>query len=391
MSRLPDNASALLRAHDLPATALEETGLAWPDLMAIRDKYVRDMPRLTNVLNYFAEALRSIDKVYSVRACLKDPDELVADIIRKKKDEPNLEITSNNYNERITDLISLRAQYLFKEDWAAIHEALVTSWDLYDKPTASIRESDPAGVVSFFEEKNCTVVRHPSGYRAVRYVLKSQPAKELFLAELQVRTVLEEGWSEIDRSIRYPNGQDNPVLSQLMGLFERLAAGADEVGAFARNLKDELSRRGREHERMVAELHDRIQSLGISPQEKHDLEQRLNRLNQYAQRSLHVRSPRPSAANSQKSTTSVTPRIGVPAQDGVYSSLSQANIEPELGPTFREEVMGSLDKVLSSSVELSEAASAQEARTRLETEPLRPQPKDTATPQPSEVPHNNGS
>ena len=78
----------------------------------------------------------------------------------------------------------------------------------------------------------CQIVRHPFGYRSVHYLLALKPSKNLMVAELQVRTIFEEAWSEIDHHIRYPYQADNPILGNYLEIFNRLAGSADEMGSF---------------------------------------------------------------------------------------------------------------------------------------------------------------
>jgi putative GTP pyrophosphokinase len=51
-----------------------------------------------------------------------------------------------------------------------------------------------------------------------------------------VRTIFEEGWSEIDHRIRYPNFSDNPLVNYFLTIFNRLSGSADEMGGFVKGL-----------------------------------------------------------------------------------------------------------------------------------------------------------
>ena len=59
--------------------------------------------------------------------------------------------------------------------------------------------------------------------------------------EMQVRTVFEEAWSEIDHIIRYPYDVNNPILNEYLSIFNRIVGSADEMGTFIKNLKIQLS------------------------------------------------------------------------------------------------------------------------------------------------------
>ncbi len=55
-------------------------------------------------------------------------------------------------------------------------------------------------------------------------------------SEIQVRTIFEEGWSEIDHKVRYPNFMDNKLVSYFLTIFNRMSGSADEMGTFVNDL-----------------------------------------------------------------------------------------------------------------------------------------------------------
>jgi putative GTP pyrophosphokinase len=108
-------------------------------------------------------------------------------------------IDIKTYSRMITDLVGVRALHLFKEDWHIIHDFIVHTWDLQKKPVANICEGDHEEFINRFKEKGCMIHRHPFGYRSVHYVVAFSPSRvESTMVEIQVRTLLEEAWSEID-------------------------------------------------------------------------------------------------------------------------------------------------------------------------------------------------
>jgi putative GTP pyrophosphokinase len=83
------------------------------------------------------------------------------------------------------------------------------------------------------------------GYRSVHYILDSSLTKKTRKVELQVRTIFEEGWSEVDHKIRYPRISDDKVLSQYLTDFNLLAGLADSMSDFVFVLKGVASRNGK--------------------------------------------------------------------------------------------------------------------------------------------------
>lgn len=277
--------TTFFKTYNLEEDVLDKTGLVWADLEAIYADHLSNTQTLESTADYVAARLRQVNEVHSLKIRIKDPEHLIEKIIRKKSDDPSLEFTLDNYREKVTDLIGVRALHLFKEDWSEIHDFIARTWQLYEKPTANVRKGDSEEYTQQFVEKGCRINEHKFGYRSVHYLLVSQPAKEQYITEVQVRTIFEEGWSEIDHRIRYPYDLGNAVLTQLSAIHNRLAGSADEIGSFIKFLKKELRTREEQfsqaiekHDKTVAELNDYFQKLEISNKEKKELEQRVRSL-----------------------------------------------------------------------------------------------------------------
>ena len=89
---------------------------------------------------------------------------------------------------------------------------------------------------------NCEIIVREHGYRSVHYLIQTQSeTREKLFVEMQVRTVFEEAWSEIDHIIRYPYDVDNPILNDYLSIFNRIVGSADEMGTFIKNLKPTVS------------------------------------------------------------------------------------------------------------------------------------------------------
>jgi putative GTP pyrophosphokinase len=158
-------------------------------------------------------------------------------------------------------LIGLRALHLFKEEWHIIHKYIKTNWDLNGNPIANYREGDTESYVKKFEEEGCDIKKHKFGYRSIHYIVETKPAKNKYFAEIQVRTIFEEAWSEIDHRIRYPYDQENRIFGQFVLILNRLAGSADEMGSFILNLQHELERLQEGHKRAIDEKDNIINNL----------------------------------------------------------------------------------------------------------------------------------
>jgi GTP pyrophosphokinase len=281
---LPDQDDFLAK-HRFSPEQFESTGLDWKDLAAIHAAHVADIPELEATAGYISQRLRQLPEVHSLKLRVKDPEHLVAKIIRKKIEDNSRVITPETYSDEISDLIGIRAMHLFKEQWAPIHDFVTSTWDLKEQPIAYVREGDAESVLKHFERSGCQVKHHSQGYRSVHYLITSQPAKTKYTTELQVRTVFEEAWSEIDHLIRYPGLSDDPLLANSLAMFNRLAGFADEMGTFIHALRDYLAEhaakmRGAEAQlnQKETELKKAIDDLKISDAEKEKLQARVAEL-----------------------------------------------------------------------------------------------------------------
>ena len=263
----------------------ESANISWKMLSAIYDDYLTIRDNLESTGNDIAARLRKLDTVHSLRIRIKDPEHLIEKIIRKKCEDNNLKITLNNYRDKITDLIGVRALHLFKEDWGLIHDFIEENWEFQEEPTANVRKGDSDKFINKFKEKGCKINEHKFGYRSVHYIVKSSPTKQMHLTEIQVRTIFEEGFSEIDHQIRYPYHQDNIILANYLAIFNRLAGSADEMGSFVKILKGELDENDQkieqllnEKEKLTGTLKSSLAKLEIAQEEKDTYQRDLDQL-----------------------------------------------------------------------------------------------------------------
>lgn len=235
-----DDLNSFLVKFEISEKDFESTNLKWEDLQSIKKDYKKIKKELHLIARYIEEKLHTLDIVHSVRYRIKDSEHLLAKIIRKKIEDPKREITIHNYKSSITDLIGIRAIHLFKEDWVFIHKFIEDNWDLHEQPLAYIREGDAGPCVEEYKNYKCDIKLHPHGYRSVHYLIQSRPGRDPYVAEIQVRTIFEEGWSEIDHTIKYPNSITDPLLNKFLDTFNVLAGNSDQMGSFVRRLKDDL-------------------------------------------------------------------------------------------------------------------------------------------------------
>ncbi len=89
----------------------------------------------------------------------------------------------------------------------------------------------------FFEGLEIEVQVKESFYTSVHYLIKPREDSPI-CCELQVRTLFEEIWGEVEHSINYPDKTSNiPCREQLLVLAKLVGAGSRLVDSIYRSLK----------------------------------------------------------------------------------------------------------------------------------------------------------
>ncbi|MEM5511840.1 addiction module component [Pseudoalteromonas sp. AS84] len=234
-----------------------ECALDWELIQSIGADHQSKIDDLEDLAESYAKTIQRFAKVHSVRWRVKDPEHLMEKIVRKTTkgsgsyNKKYINISVDNYSTKITDLIGIRALHLFKQDCVEIINSLEERWKKSEKITAYIREGDSK---EDYKDRTAWVVKeHKAGYRSIHFVFSTSPHKSKVFTEVQVRTIFEEGWSEIDHKIRYPNFSDNKDIITFLNIFNRLAGSADEMGSFVKALSTMIQDRDAEVKKLENE------------------------------------------------------------------------------------------------------------------------------------------
>lgn len=267
-----------LKKYNISESEFSRSKLKWAELMKIFEDHSLKEKSQINISNYIFENLTELNAVHSIRRRIKDPEHLIEKIIRKSLANPELETTIENYTEKITDLIGVRILHLYKDDWIEIHQKILSTWNTVEKPTANIRKGDNEDV---YINNGCEIREHKYGYRSVHYLIEFPSTKDSKdIVEIQVRTLFEEAWSEIDHNIRYPYDIDNPILAGYLVVFNSLAGSADQMGSFIKILKQELDFRNKqieEKDKVIKELKEEISKSKLDDIDKDRITRSLNK------------------------------------------------------------------------------------------------------------------
>lgn len=174
--------------------------------------------------------------VHSVKMRLKDHGHL-----RKKLDKKwneGVSIGPDNLFEKITDLAGVRVLHVHQDQFPMIHAEILNKvkvlkdWYLPESPRAYTWDPESK---KFFEDVGVVVQVKESFYTSVHYLVRPRPDSPI-CCEIQVRTLFEEIWGEVDHTLNYPD--PSPSVScreQLLVLAKLVGAGSRLVDSIFRS------------------------------------------------------------------------------------------------------------------------------------------------------------
>jgi ppGpp synthetase/RelA/SpoT-type nucleotidyltranferase len=161
--------------------------------------------------------------VHSLKSRLKDPDHLRDKLERKWAD--GKPITPDNFFSSITDLAGIRVLHLYLSQFPEIHKEIMErveseDWVLDEEPVAYSWDPESSG---FFSTLGIRPEIKPSFYTSIHYVIRGKRDSPVS-CEIQVRTLFEEIWGEIDHAINYPSRTDILTSSEQIKVLAKLVS-----------------------------------------------------------------------------------------------------------------------------------------------------------------------
>lgn len=278
----------LLKKYNLSEEEFMAADITWEDLEFIYNDFSEKRNAYKEILGDFEKQYLdniSEEGIHSYRTRIKEPEHLVVKIIRKRQEnlKKYRQLDKSNYEKFLTDLIGIRCFILFKTDWEMFHKYIVKVIEnnpkyyvkdslkdfddnkshvyMAEMPKVHIRAGDAREIYENILPPDA--IKSQKIYRSIHYIIKYSGV----YIEIQVRTLFEEGWGEIDHHIVYPYYQDDQLFQQYTGLLNRLTGLADEMSSFF----CEVKRLEVEHlENNPKDLQEKVQksSLKVLPHEK---------------------------------------------------------------------------------------------------------------------------
>ncbi|MEG2347086.1 MAG: hypothetical protein RSB50_05320 [Cetobacterium sp.] len=266
-----------LKKYRIDEEKFENTGLVWEELIKIYLDFEAKEKDYKKEAKEILDKLNDFNGVSAVRYRVKDKEHLIEKIIRKRISNKNRIITLENYEKEITDLVGFRVTHIFKDDWKTINRQIIKKWQTKEI-TAFYREGDEEYYSGIgLDLGKMTKKEHPRGYRSVHYILELKNGSYQKNIEIQVRTIFEEAWSEMDHKVIYPYHINNEVLNNYSKILNRVAGMADEMGNFMKKEVNSLSKLDKlDDENKSLKTENEILKAKIREYENHKIDEEKN-------------------------------------------------------------------------------------------------------------------
>lgn len=175
-----------------------------------------------------------MEYVHSTKWRVKDNDHLRDKLLRKMRSEKEkgkaFSISEGNLFSRMNDLAGFRILHLHMHQMKKIDPVLRAVFEEYrykivEGPTARTWDDESR---EFFTSIGIKSIKSPKMYTSVHYVIKPNNKTEC-RCEIQVRTLAEELWGEVDHSMNYPHESKYPVCREQIKVLARVTSSCSRL------------------------------------------------------------------------------------------------------------------------------------------------------------------
>lgn len=169
-----------------------------------------------SVLSQFQNSSKLQSLIHSTKSRIKDPEHLKDKLYRKlaeaKEEGKKFSITNGNLFSKLNDLVGFRLIHLHTRQIEDIDIELQKifheqKWNVIEGPSARTWDDE---MREYFKGIGFQIhsAKKSSMYTSVHYVVAPNTRSKI-TCEIQVRTLMEEVWGEVDHSINYPHKSKN--------------------------------------------------------------------------------------------------------------------------------------------------------------------------------------
>jgi putative GTP pyrophosphokinase len=172
--------------------------------------------------------------VHSVKSRMKDPthlkDKLIRELREAQESHTEFNITKSNLFTEITDLGGYRILHLYTRQMEKINAALISVFEeaqftVIEGPKANVWDQETA---AYFKGIGITTEYNPRLYSSVHYVVGPNNKAKVTI-EIQVRTLSEEVWGEVDHKFNYPHPVDSVACAEQLKVLARVASSCTRL------------------------------------------------------------------------------------------------------------------------------------------------------------------
>jgi len=201
---------------------------------------------LKSIMDYVETSKKLKELIHSVKFRIKDPSHLKDKLIRKYNEaiekKKKFTITKDNLFVKINDLAGFRIIHLHTKQFEEIDKEIKRllhdqKWIIVKKPTARTWDDESR---EYFKQIGIGVDKSPNLYTSVHYIIKPNSNTKI-TCELQVRTLMEEVWGEVDHTINYPHKSESLSCREQIKVLARVTSSSSR-------LVDSIFRTHNEHE-----------------------------------------------------------------------------------------------------------------------------------------------
>ncbi|MFZ2227165.1 MAG: RelA/SpoT domain-containing protein [Candidatus Nanopelagicaceae bacterium] len=189
---------------------------------------------LNQVVNALQRSQNLSPHIHSIKQRIKDPehlrDKLQRKIIKAKSTGVSFDVTPDNLLTKINDLSGIRILHLYTRQIKDIDLALRSVFkefriDLLEGPFARTWDDESR---KYFHSIGIDTEESPTLYTSVHYVVGSD-SQQPTTCEIQVRTLMEEVWGEVDHLINYPSPTSILASSEQLAVLARVTSSATRL------------------------------------------------------------------------------------------------------------------------------------------------------------------
>jgi putative GTP pyrophosphokinase len=189
---------------------------------------------LNSLLNYMKESQDLQSAIHSTRSRIKDPghlsDKLIRKIRKSRDSGEQFDLTPENPFIKITDLAGIRLLHIHTRQISDIDRSLKAIIDeqpveLLEGPSARTWDDESR---AFFRSIGIETQDSETMYTSVHYVVGSKSSTRV-TCEIQVRTLMEEVWGEVDHTVNYPHPNEHVACREQIRALARATSSATRL------------------------------------------------------------------------------------------------------------------------------------------------------------------